>query len=96
MANAAGRFSDIEFRNEVADLHIVAERLEAVREAPWDIQLPTIGIRQLERLPVPVSRRTRSDVDDHIPYGALEAPHKLHFAVRLALIMHATHGADAR
>ena len=33
MANAAGGLRDIGLRNEVVDLYIVAERLEAMREA---------------------------------------------------------------
>ena len=48
MADAAGRLLDIGLRNEVVDLYIVAERLEAVREALWDIKLPTIGVREFE------------------------------------------------
>ena len=45
-----GRF-DIELRNEVADFPIVAKRLEAVREAPWNMKLSTISVRQFGCLP---------------------------------------------
>lgn len=93
MADAGGGLLDIGLRNEVVDLYIVAERLEAMREALWDIKLATIGVREFERLPASVRRRARPDVDDHIPDGALETTHQLHLAVRLVLIVHAPHGA---
>src|ERR1700730_2885411 len=96
MANAAGRLGYVGFRNEVANLGIVAKCLEAVRESLRNVNLPIIRACQLEGLPAAVGRRVLSDVDDYVPDGALQTVHEFHFAMRFALIVHAAQGAPAR
>ena len=96
MTNPGSRFLDIYLRNEVTDLHTVAKRLKAMRETLWNIKLPTVDLRQFERLPASVCWRPLPDVDDHIPDCSPNATHKLRFAVRLSLIMHAAQSAGAR
>ena len=90
MAYTAGRLRLVGFGNEVIYLDIITERLEAVSEPLWDVELMAVHARKLKLLPVAISRRSGPDVDNDVPNGSLDATHQLGFAVRIALIMHAS------
>ena len=45
MAYAAGGIRRVELRNQIVDLRVFAERLEAVSEALWNVKLAAVLIR---------------------------------------------------
>src|SRR5262249_42455392 len=88
MANAAGRSGFKRFGNEVIDLDIISERLEAMGKSLRDVELLVVPTRKLKLLPFQIGRRTRPNINDDVPNGSLHATHQLDLAIRSALIMH--------
>jgi len=82
-------------RDQVEDLGRVRQRLEPVREADRNIELPTPGRIEFDPMPVPEGRRAGADIDDDIEDGAGGHPHQLGLAVRRPLQMQAAQGAFA-
>src|SRR6516164_10468047 len=95
MPNTEGRLRFVGFGNEVIDFDIITERLEAVGEPLRDVELMPVHARKLKFLAVPISRGSGPDVDDDVPNGSFSATHQFRFAVRIALIVHASQSPPA-
>jgi hypothetical protein len=88
MANTADR-SWLEGRgNEVSDLDVITECLEAMGESVRDVELMVVPARKLKLLPFEIRRRTGPDINDDVQNGSLNATQQLNFGVRSALVMH--------
>ena len=95
MPNTEGRLRFVGFGNEVIDFDIITEGLEAVGEPLRDVELMPVHARKLKFLAVPISRGSGPDVDDDVPNGSFSATHQFRFAVRIALIVHASQSPPA-
>lgn len=95
IAQAARRKGLVSRRNQIIDLDIVAESLESVSEAPWNIQLVRHFALELEPLPPTVGWRSGADVNYHIVDRASQASHKLDLVVGTFLKVHASQAALA-
>ena len=73
MANTAGRSGFEGGGNEVIDLDVITECLEAMGKSLRDIELMVVAARKLKLLPFEISRRTGPNVNDDIQNGSLNA-----------------------
>src|ERR1043166_1173592 len=89
VSQALLRTGTVELRDFVADLGLVFQRLEAVREAFRHVQHPVIGRRQLRPRPVPVGRGGWSEIDDHVVDRASGAANQLDLGIGRHLVVHA-------
>ena len=74
----------------VAHIGSRAERLKAMQETGWDVQVPKLAVVEEKRLLLAEGRRVPTDVDQNIVYGAVCATHQLRFASPAT----AVHAAD--
>ena len=96
MAETMGRLRVVRFGYKVVNHDIDGKCLEAVGKPLRDIELVAVHARKLKPLPVAISRRAGPDVDDDVPNGSVNATHQFHFAVWIALIVHASQSSSAR
>src|ERR1700723_2310713 len=72
VSNAAFVFGRIEFVNEVKRLRVIDKRDKSVRESLWNVHHPTIISGQFSTVAFSESRRTFSQIKDHIIQRATE------------------------
>ena len=89
---AAGRCgAGVESRDQIGDLGIGCERLEAVCETDGNIELAAVLGRQIVAFPAQIGGRIGPQIDQHIMDSTLRAVKKLDLLMGRALEMHAPH-----
>src|SRR5262245_39343986 len=93
MAQATPGRSDVGTGQQVVDLRVVRERLEAVREALWNVEHQLRLRRQGQRDPIGECRRIWPDIDDDVMDRPPHAADQLGLFMWRGLPMHAAHRA---